>query len=151
MIRTILVATDGSEAAEAAVRAAADLVLSLGPQAKLHVAGVVHYADVPGMLAKHPAAAPDLLGEEIAQALETATAIARAAGVAFEVHRLQGEIVESILTCAASVGADMLVAGALGRSRLVRLVLGSIAGKLVRSSPLPVVLVHRQAPEPPQK
>jgi nucleotide-binding universal stress UspA family protein len=143
MIRTVLVATDGSDAAEVAVRTAVDLTLSLGPDARLHVAGVIHYAGVPEVLAKQPAGAPNLLGDEIGHALETATAIARAAGVPFEVHRVEGEVVESILACAEEVKADILVAGALGRSRLARLVLGSITEKLVRSTNLPVVVVHR--------
>jgi nucleotide-binding universal stress UspA family protein len=151
MIRIVLVATDGSEAAEVAVRTASELTLSLGPDAYLHIAGVVHYADVPGMLGKRPAGAPDLLGDEIAEALEAATAIARSTGVAFEVHRVEGEVVESILACAEAVKADILVAGALGRNRLARLVLGSITEKLVRSTNLPVVVVHRvtgnEAPE----
>jgi nucleotide-binding universal stress UspA family protein len=142
MIRTLLVATDGSEAAEAAVRTAIDLVLSLGPDARLHVVGVVHYVGVPGVLGKQPPGAPDLLGEQIDAALAEASADAREAGVAFEIHRVEGEVVESILACAASVGADLLVAGALGRSRLVRLVLGSITAKLVRSTHLPVVVVR---------
>jgi len=145
MIRTVLVATDGSEAAEVAVRTATELVASLGPEASLHIAGVVHYAEVPGMLAKHPAGAPDLLGDEIAEALDCATAIAAAAHVPFQVHRVEGEVVESILGCADAVKADILVAGALGRSRLARLVLGSITEKLVRSTTLPVVVVHRNS------
>ena len=147
MIRIVLVATDGSEAAEVAVRTAADLTLSLGPEAYLHVAGVVQYAEVPAMLAKHPAGAPDLLGDQIADALASATALAQAAGVPFEVHRVEGEVVESILACAEAVKADILVAGALGRSRLARLVLGSITEKLVRSTNLPVVVVHRDSGE----
>jgi len=146
MICIVLVATDGSEAAEVAVRTAAELTLSLGAQGYLHIAGVVHYAEVPGMLGKHPVGAPDLLGDEIAEALEAAQAIAQAAGVPFEVHRVEGEVVESILACAEAVKADILVAGALGRSRLARLVLGSITEKLVRSTNLPVVVVHRGSP-----
>jgi nucleotide-binding universal stress UspA family protein len=148
MIRTVLVATDGSEAAEIAVRTAAELTLSLGPDAYLHIAGVVHYAEVPGMLAKQPAGAPDLLGDEIAEALEAAKAIAQASGAPFEVHRVEGEVVESILACAEAVKADILVAGALGRNRLARLVLGSITEKLVKSTNLPVVVVHRVTGDP---
>jgi nucleotide-binding universal stress UspA family protein len=145
MIRTVLVATDGSEAAEVAVRTAAELTLSLGPKAYLHIAGVVHYADVPSLLAKHPAAAPDLLGDQIAEALASATVIAQGAGVPFEVHRVEGDIVDSILACADAVKADILVSGALGRGRLARFVLGSITEKLVRSTTLPVVVVTRNS------
>ena len=154
MIRTVLVATDGSPAAEVAVRTAAELTLSLGPKAHLHIAGIVHYADVPIVLAKHPAGAPDLLGDEIAAALASATKIAQAAGVPFEVHRVEGEVVDSIIGCAEAVKADIIVSGALGRGRLARFVLGSITEKLVRTTTLPVVVVtrnsevHGEAPAP---
>ena len=145
MIRTVLVATDGSEAAEVAVRTAAELALSLGPTAYLHIAGVVHYADVPSVLAKHPEGAPDLLGDQIADALASAAQIAQAAGVPFEAHRVEGDIVAAILACAEAVKADILVSGALGRGRLARFVLGSITEKLVRATTLPVVVVTRNS------
>ena len=145
MIRTVLVATDGSAAAEVAVRTAADLRTSLGPTAYLHIAGVVHYADVPAVLAKQPDGAPDLLGDQIAEALAEAAAIAQVAGVPFEVHRVEGDIVAAIMACAEAVKADILVSGALGRGRLARFVLGSITEKLVRTTHLPVVVVTRDS------
>jgi len=144
MIRIVLVATDGSEAAEAAVRTAVDLAISLGPDARLHVVGVVHYAGVPELLGKQPPGAPDLLGDQIDAALASAAEAARAAGAPIELHRVEGEVVESILACAEEVHADILVAGALGRSRLARLVVGSITAKLVRSTHLPVVVVRSE-------
>ncbi|HTX58549.1 MAG TPA: universal stress protein [Verrucomicrobiae bacterium] len=143
MIRTVLVASDGSEVAQAAVCTAIELTQSFGPDARLHVVAVVSYLDVPGMLAKHPAGAPDLLGEQATTALDDASALAAASGVAYETHRLEGDAVESILACAEETGAQILVIGAHGRSRLVRLVLGSIAERLVRSTQLPVVVVRR--------
>lgn len=144
MIRCVLVATDGSDVAAAAVRTAAELALSLGPNARLHAASVIDYAGVPEMLAKRPAGAPDLLAEEATQALDEAETLAQEAGVPVARHLLRGDVVEMVLACAAEIGADILVAGAQGRNRLVRLVMGSVVGRLVRSTELPVVVVHRQ-------
>jgi len=142
MIRSVMVATDGSEASMAAVRTAVELTASLGPEALLHVAAVVDYAGVPGVLAKQPPAAPDLLTDEARKALDRAGGIAAEAGLPAERHLLHGEVVEALLTCAAEHAVDILVAGFHGRNRLARLVMGSVVGKLVRSTHLPVVVVR---------
>ena len=144
MIRRVLVATDGSEAAMAAVRCAITLTQSLGPQASLHIGSVIDYAGVPSMLAKQPAGAPDLLAEQAEEALGLAAAAAFAQGLEVRTHLLSGDIVEAILACAAEIGADILVAGFHGRNRLATLVMGSVVGRLVRSTILPVVVI--QAP-----
>ncbi|MGA8533939.1 MAG: universal stress protein, partial [Candidatus Tumulicola sp.] len=116
MIRCVLVATDGSEASVAAVHTGVDLRQSLGPGARLHVASVVDYAAVPGVLAKRPAGAPDLLAEQARAALEHAGQIVAASGVTAGSHLLQGDVVEAILACARAVGADILVAGFHGQN-----------------------------------
>ena len=146
MIRCVLVATDGSDAAEAAVHTGVELVLSLGPEASLHVASAVNYATgVPSMLAKAPEGAPDLLAEQAQEALQLAAAAAFARGVQVRTHLLEGDVVTAVLTCAQDVGAHILIAGASGRSRLARLVMGSTVGDLVRASTLPVVVVKAPA------
>jgi nucleotide-binding universal stress UspA family protein len=142
MIRCVLVATDGSQASIAAVRSAAELTQSLGPDARLHVASVVDYAGVPEVLAKQPTGAPDLLTEQARGALDEARAALAAAGAEAQTHVLHGEVVEALLACATNVGADILVAGFHGQNRLARLVMGSVVGKLVRSTTLPVVVVR---------
>ncbi len=124
-----------------AVRTAVELTRSLGGDARLHVASVVAYAGVPGVLAKHPAGAPDLLAEGAQAALDDARAAVAAEGLVAEMHLLHGEVVEALLACATKVGADIVVAGFHGQNRLARLVMGSVVGKLVRSTKLPVVVV----------
>lgn len=145
MIRTVLVATDGSDEAMAAVRKAVELTLSLGAGAELHVVSVIDYAGIPGVLAKQPPDAPDLLAEQAQDALQMAAAAAFSSGLEVRTHLVTGEVVPAILTCAAEVGADLLVAGFRGRNRIVRLVMGSAVGTLVRSTTTPVMVVR--APE----
>jgi nucleotide-binding universal stress UspA family protein len=145
MYKTVMVATDGSESAQRAVETAIELTRSFGTGARLHIVAVINYVDVPGPLGKQPDGAPDLLGDEVSQALEAAEKLAGPSGVDYQVHRLEGEVVETILKCAAGTGTDILVAGVTGRSRLARLVMGSVVEKLVRSTHLPVVVVPRPA------
>lgn len=145
MIRCVLVATDGSSASLAAARTAADLTASLGPDARLHAASAIDYVGVPDMLAKRPPSAPDLLAEEAEAALEAAVAVAAQRGVTAQRHLLRGDVVEVLLELARETAADILVAGFHGRNRLARLVMGSVVGRLVRSTTLPVVVVR--APE----
>lgn len=145
MFRNVLVATDGSDEAMAAVRKAVELTVSLGAGASLNIASVVAYADIPSMLAKQPPDAPDLLADQAQEALQFAAASAFAAGLQAETHLLTGDIVQALLECAEKVGADILVTGYRGRNRLSAIVMGSVPGKIVRSTTIPVMVVR--APE----
>jgi nucleotide-binding universal stress UspA family protein len=147
MICCVLVATDGSEASMAAVGMAVELTQSLGSGGRLHVASVVDYVGVPEVLAKQPASAPDLLTDQAEAALTKALAVTDAAGVTAGSHLLHGDVVEAILACASEVGAQLLVAGFHGQNRLARIVMGSVVGRLVRSTYLPVVVVRAPATE----
>lgn len=142
MIRTVLVATDGSDEALAAVRAGIELIKSLGAGASLHVASVIAYAGIPTMLAKQPRDAPDLLADQAQEALQLASAQAFAAGLQVETHLLTGDVVPTLLECAEKIGVDILVVGFRGRNRLAALVMGSVAGNIVRATTIPVLVVR---------
>lgn len=49
---------------------------------------------------------------------------------------------EALLSHAADIGADLIVAGGYGHSRLREAVLGGVTRTLLRSSPVPVLLSH---------
>lgn len=55
---------------------------------------------------------------------------------------LGGEVGDLILACAAEIGADLLVMGAYGHSRLRELVLGGATRTVLDHTPLPVLLSH---------
>jgi len=142
MFRTVLVATDGSDEALTAVRKAVELTQSLGAGARLHIASVIAYAGIPQILAKQPPDAPDLLSDQAQEALQLAAADAFAAGLQPETHLLTGEVVPALLECAEKTGTDVLVIGFRGRNRLAAIVMGSVAGTLVRTTTLPVLVVR---------
>jgi nucleotide-binding universal stress UspA family protein len=61
----------------------------------------------------------------------------------------QGVAWEEILAAAQEVDADLIVVGTHGRRGLPRAVLGSVAEKVVRLSPIPVLTVHARSDKGP--
>ncbi len=95
----------------------------------------VPYTELPPALVER-----ELSGVEVgaARALDV---LASRSGAARAVLR-HGEPAEVVLAVAAEIGATMIVMGTHGRRGLPRLVLGSVAERVVRESPVPVVTVR---------
>lgn len=55
---------------------------------------------------------------------------------------LGGEVGDLILACAGEIGADLLVMGAYGHSRLREMVLGGATRSVLSNTPLPVLISH---------
>ncbi|MGC8967394.1 MAG: universal stress protein [Thermus sp.] len=146
MYRSILLPTDGSEAAEAGVREGLRLAQAL----KARVALLYALEPLGPKLLLGPETLPyyrelleDLRKAGLA-ALDRATRLAEEMGVPFEAHLLEGLAAEVILQEAAK--HDLLVLGTHGRTGLDRLLLGSVAREVARRSPKPVLLVpYRRA------
>jgi universal stress protein A len=66
----------------------------------------------------------------------------RLAGRPVSAHVLQGEPVAEIVRHAREGRCDLLVLGTHGRAGMSRLVLGSVAERVARRSPCPVLVVH---------
>lgn len=62
-------------------------------------------------------------------------------GYTLKTHILKGNIAESLLDHSAKSGAELIVTGSRGESGFTRLLLGSIAEKLVTYAKVPVVVV----------
>ena len=78
------------------------------------------------------------------QVLDRAAQLAREAGVEPETAVLEVEgtrYSNAILDEARSWGAQLIVVGTHGRGALIHLLLGSVAERLIRHSPVPVLLV----------
>ncbi len=115
----ILVALDASPAAASAARTAVALAARDG--------GRVFFAYV----AEN--------GEDAGPALSAARAAASAAGVESDAAVLSGDPVEALLVCAQTCHADLIALGAHRRAGLFDM--GSVAEAIVRTSPVPVLVV----------
>jgi len=136
-IHTILVPTDFSEYSDAAFRVASSLASE--QEARLIVLHVNPPATMHGEVIdrREPNGYYDRLWEELyaRKPLDPRTEVE---------HRLrEGDPVEEILEAAKESSCDLIVMGTHGRSGLGRLLLGSIAEKIMREAPCPVLTINR--------
>lgn len=139
---TIVCATDFSEPAEAAEARAIALARSLGADVLF-----VHVAVEAPLYGEGPFTMHDATAvfetqrrwaeKELAGRVATATA----RGVVGRAVVKVGVPVDEITQIAADEKADMIVIGTHGRSGLGRLLLGSVAERVVRMAPCPVLTV----------
>jgi nucleotide-binding universal stress UspA family protein len=158
VFKRILVAVDGSSASAAGLDAALDLAAD--QQATLAALHVVDDGNVPANFEDvvYPRryvdayiAASEKYGRKL---LDRAASSARKIAVVFEpaVLRTGGQTVaEVIVAHARKQKADVIVLGTHGRRGLKRVLMGSDAEEVVRSAPVPVLLVretHRAGRKP---
>lgn len=150
-IERILFPTDFSPFSAQALRHALALTRKLKTRLKvIHVVpNVIQPADA--MYLSAPAAymsAPWMLTPEGRQKLEqdmrNFMAPAREARIDYEVEVVEGDPWREILAAAEAMPADLVVMGTHGRSGLERLFLGSVAEKLIRRLPCPVLTVSHE-------
>jgi nucleotide-binding universal stress UspA family protein len=127
-VRDILLATDFSEASEPAVRVARDYAYRFG--ARVHLVHVAAPSD--------PGAAARLGG--IAATFAPAEVVARVLGGPAPAAAIVGYAREH--------GIDLIVLGTHGRTGVSHLLLGSIAERVVRTAPCPVLTVPAAADVP---
>ena len=73
--------------------------------------------------------------------IERITDAANAAGVAIDTRVVEDHLTaRAIVNAAESCGADLTVMGSRGRSGVAKLVLGSVAAKVLAQSPVPVLI-----------
>jgi universal stress protein A len=134
-ISRILVATDFSADAARALDYAVELAHRFGAEViVLHVHEVVDL--VPG------AAAADQLRAAAQEELERSAAALRGRDVRVRSLLRAGAPSTEILRAAETEGADLLVVGTHGHTGLARLLLGSVAERIVRGAVAPVLTVR---------
>jgi len=153
MYTRILLAVDGSSTSDAALREA--LALARHTHARVRIVHVIDSPyDYPDVMFGHVAG--DL--EDLQHAWQKAgqAVIDRALAVAREVPvEAEGEVIETagrrlpdaIVNEARRWGADLVVVGTHGRRGFDRLLLGSVAEGISRTSPVSVLLVHGASAE----
>ena len=138
--RRILVATDFAESAERALACAVQLARRHGTELVLvHV-----YMDLPAypeITAGQVVAIYEEQRAWIEAALERRARAARGEGLLARAVLRTGPAASTIAETAKDEGADLLVVGTHGRSGLDRLILGSVAERVVRLASCPVLVV----------
>lgn len=128
----ILLATDGSEDAKLAARAAADLSERTG--AGLHV---VHaWQPVP-----HPVIDPEQYEKEAGSILNEQIRLLDGPTVE-GAHLKMAPPVDAVLDLAEEIGADLIVLGSLGHGPIGRLLLGSVSEGVVHHATRPVLVLR---------
>jgi nucleotide-binding universal stress UspA family protein len=135
----VLLATDGSEAAEHAAMHGLDLAAAL--DATVHALSTVETdALAPGAHLESGTTAGHAAAEE---AVDTIANAAQRRGIDDIVrHVEEGPPAETIVECVDREAIDAVVMGTTGRRGIERILLGSVTEKTVRSAPVPVITVH---------
>jgi nucleotide-binding universal stress UspA family protein len=148
-MKTILIATDGSPAAEEAVRTGLELAVEQNADVMfVHVVPAVGPGPlgigVPALV-QRPIEASD--EAPLAEAERVATAV----GVPARSALLQGDVVDEIVALADSLDTDLIVIGSRGHGGVASTLLGSVSRGVMRETRRPVVVVRgasRQEPVP---
>jgi nucleotide-binding universal stress UspA family protein len=139
--KRILVPTDFGEGSEAALTYAIDLAKPLHAEVV-----VMHAYEIPvvGFPDGALVATPDLttrILEGAREGLEKTVRMHEADGVALTQLVKQGDAAGAIASAANEVGAELVVMSTHGRRGLTHALLGSVAEKVVRIAPCPVLTV----------
>jgi nucleotide-binding universal stress UspA family protein len=148
MYKRILVGYDDSEVAGRALAEALGLARDSGAVVKVvHAVDVMLlstgevYMDLEAYRRERVAAGQDVLARAATQA--------RDAGVAVETALVEVEGTQfsnALIAEARNWGAELIVLGTHGRGALAHLLMGSVAERVVRHSPVPVLLVKGSKP-----
>ena len=143
MFRRIMLPTDGSDTSLAAAEPA--IVIAKRFDAPLQVVYVLEPYPFSGIGSARPAGADEYMAASRGPATLAFERIAQAAAA----HRVPCETLtvedaqaaRGIVEAATTAGVDLIVMASHGRSGLAKLVLGSVATKVLQSSPMPVLIV----------
>ena len=151
MFDTIVVATDGSDSVQRAVSVAVDVAVRFG--AEVHAVYVVDAGEVES--------SPDTVREDLRDALddEGRDALDRVSDAARDrdgdldvtVEVREGRPATEIDGYARSVDADVVAMGTRGRHGENRFLIGSVAERVVRTCPIPVLTVRQLTDESPRR
>jgi nucleotide-binding universal stress UspA family protein len=148
---SILVATDGSDDAALAIRAATDLSTRAGSELRMVHAwcrptSFLGYSPAEGAEVSYaPEGAEGLLEEQVGRA-------SAAGGIVAGSHLREGRPAEEITKLAGELGVSLVVIGSRGLGMVKRLILGSVSEGVVQLAPCPTLVVRGgEAAWPPSR
>ena len=137
----ILVPTDGSPEGEQAIAHAVDLAEANGAMVSgLYVINTASYNGLP--METSWEGVTTLLNTDAKEAVETVEELCTERDVPVETEIAEGSPSTEIVRAAESQGCDLIVMGTHGRGGIDRLLLGSVAEKVVRAAHIPVMTVR---------
>ena len=141
-LQHFLVPVDFSEYADQALGDAITLAKKL--EARLTLLHVIHYLPigVGDMGAALPVSYMDELEADVQQGMESYRQRAQQAGLETDVVIVHGIPFQSIVDVAREKNVDLIVTGTHGRTGLRHALLGSVAEKVVRLAPCPVLVTR---------
>lgn len=137
-MKRILIATDGSDGAWAAVEDGVELASEVG--ADVVFVSVRHDLPLLGDPSYQHRVTSQL--QHARDALDRAEAEAQRLGVAFESEILEGDPVACIADAAAYRDVDLVVVGSRGHGAFASALIGSVSRELLTRSPAPVMVVR---------
>lgn len=141
LVKSILVATDGSEYTKKAIDYGIELARTTG--AKLHAIYVINtsaFSSIPIGTAWE--SIYELLRQEGNEATHYVADKAKAEGLEVERNIVEGHPADEIIKYAEKNSISLIVMGTLGKSEIDRFLMGSVAEKVVRTSKIPVLVVR---------
>ena len=146
MYERILVPIDGSPTSELGLKEAMRLaMLTHGRLRLIHVIDELSFALAADSYGNYAGELLDLLQKNGAELLAKAQTTARAQGLQTDTvlyENLAKTVAQRVVDEAVSWQADLIVVGTHGRRGVRRMVLGSSAEGILRTSPVPVLLVR---------
>ncbi len=143
MFRRVLVPTDGSDVSIAAANSA--IAIAKMAAAPLHAAYVVEPYPFTDIGFARREGFDDYMAASrrtAAQAFDRIVRAAEAKGVRCETLVVEhAQAAAGIISAAESTGADLIVMGSHGRSGIAKVVLGSVAMKVVQLSSIPIMVI----------
>ncbi len=150
MYQKILVPIDGSPTASLGLAEAIKLARLCGARLRLlHIVDELSLAMATGYGVTYQPDVLQVLEDAGAELLRKAEEQVRAAGVPVDsvlANNLQGSLRDQVIAQAQAWQAELIVLGTHGRRGAQRLFFGSDAESILRSAPVPVLLVRGQAP-----
>lgn len=143
MIRSIVVAVDASEAAQAALRHAKEIAKAFSAKIILvNIVDVTKLLAVAGYETPYPVDAIQVMRDDAKVILGGAATECASDGIATAELTGEGDAVDEILAIAKREKADLIALGTHGRSGLSRIFLGSVAEGVLRRAEVPVLVVR---------
>jgi nucleotide-binding universal stress UspA family protein len=134
MYKRILVATDGSDFSEEALKRA----LRMAKQNNGQVTAVCVASST------HAWALKDAMRQEAEKALDRARELAKQEGVSLATRIEEGYPFEEIVAAAEKLGSDLIVMGSHGHTGISKVLLGSVTERVIGIASCPVLVVKKE-------